>query len=304
MPLGAKRRWRTPRFLRSRSGQVGLGLVLLIIAMAVLGPVVAPYSPEETVGVPGSPPSGGFPLGTDILGRDVLSRVLSGGLSILTFATMATLLAYAVGMAIGLVAGYTRSLADSLLMRIVDLFLVFPALLVVLLAVAAFGGSPAILIGAVAVLQAPLIARVVRTATLAVASSGYVEAAVGRGDPLRRIFGRDLLPNIAGPVSADAGLRFTYSVLLIASVNYLGLGLAPPSSDWSLMIAENRQVLQSNALSVLAPALLIGLITVGLNLVGDAFAGSLESSEGLAMADTEIDLTAATGRSGPPGDAS
>ena len=266
------------RFLRRPSGAIGATILLFVIAVAVFGPLVAPHSPTQPLGVPLSGPSGASPLGTDYLGRDVLSRLLYGGRSVLGLAAAATILAYLLGLSIGLVAGYTRSLVDPMLMRSVDVMLCFPPLLFLLVLIAGAGSSVAVLIIGVALVQAPQVSRIVRTATLEVSVRGYVEAAVARGERAPAVLVREVLPNILGPVLVDAGLRFTYSILIIASVNFLGLGLQPPNSDWALMIGENRSYLAVNAWAVLAPAAMIAILTIGVNLTGDAVARSLGRS--------------------------
>ena len=264
---------------RRRTGLVGPLLLVIIVGVAFVGPLVAPHPFDEPIGLPYSRPTAGAPLGTDFLGRDVLSRVLWGGRSVVGLAGAATLLAYLVGGMIGLVAGYVRSLLDAFLMRAVDVVLSFPALLFMLILVTAAGTGEATLVLGIAVIQAPAIARVVRTATLEQAVRGYVEAAVTRGERTRHILWREILPNIVAPTTADAGLRFTYSVILVASVNFLGLGLQPPHPDWALMISENRSGLSLNPWMVLAPAALIALLTISTNAVGDALARSLGRSQ-------------------------
>jgi ABC-type dipeptide/oligopeptide/nickel transport system permease subunit len=266
------------RFLRRPSGAIGVGIVLFVLAVAVFGPLVAPHSPTQPVGVPLAGPSGTSPLGTDFLGRDVLSRVLYGGRSVLGLATAATALAYLLGLSVGLIAGYTRSLVDPALMRSVDVVLAFPPLLFLLVLVTGAGSSTGVLVVGVAFVQAPQISRIVRTATLEVSVRGYVEAAVARGERAPAVIVREVLPNILGPVLVDAGLRFTYSILIIASVNFLGVGLQPPSSDWAVMIGENRSYMAVNYLAVLAPAAMLALLTIGINLIGDAVARSLGRS--------------------------
>jgi ABC-type dipeptide/oligopeptide/nickel transport system permease subunit len=134
------------------------------------------------------------------------------------------------------------------------------------------------LILGVAIIQAPGISRIVRTATLEVSVRGYVEAAVARGERPVAVVRREVRPNILAPVLVDAGLRFTFSILIIASVNFLGLGLQPPSSNWARMIGENRQYISVNWLSVVAPAVMIAILTIGVNLTGDAIARSLGRS--------------------------
>ena len=221
------------RFLRRPGGAIGVTIVLFVVAVAVFGPLVAPHPPTQPIGLPLAGPSSNAPLGTDFLGRDVLSRVLYGGRSVLGLAAAATALAYLFGLSIGLAAGYSRSLVDPALMRTVDVMLAFPPLLFLLVLIAGAGTSVAVLIIGVAVIQAPQISRIVRTATLEVSVRGYMEAAIARGERAPAVILREVLPNILGPVLVDAGLRFTYSILIIASVNFLGLGIQPPSSDWA-----------------------------------------------------------------------
>jgi ABC-type dipeptide/oligopeptide/nickel transport system permease subunit len=266
------------RFLRSPSGAIGFAIVVLVVGVALIGPYLAPHSPTATVGPPFAGPSGAFPFGTDELGRDVLSRVLNGGRSLLAEALAATGLAYLVGLGIGLAAGYSRGLADPLLMRSVDVLLVFPPLLFLLVLIGGAGQGEAVLIIGVAVIQAPQISRVVRSATLEVSVRGYVEAAVARGERPLAVIAREVLPNILGPVLVDAGLRFTYSILIVTSVTYLGLGAEPPSSNWALMISENREYISIQAWAVIVPAAMIAILTIGVNLTGDAIARSLGRS--------------------------
>jgi peptide/nickel transport system permease protein len=266
------------RFLRTPSGAIGASIVAFVCLVAIFGPYLAPHDPTAPVGLPLSGPSGHAWLGTDFLGRDVLSRLLNGGRSVIGFALAATVVAYAFGLGIGLVAGYTRSLLDPVLMRGVDVMLAFPPLLFLLVLIAGAGTGTVVLVIGVAAIQAPSISRIVRTATLEVSTRGYVEAGIARGERAVAVIGREVLPNILAPVLVDAGLRFTYSILIIASVNFLGLGLQPPSSDWALMISENRTYIQLNPWSVVVPAAMIGLLTIGINLTGDAIARSLGRS--------------------------
>jgi peptide/nickel transport system permease protein len=266
------------RFLRTRSGAVGLGLVTFVVLVAVFGRYVAPHGPSESVGVPLGGPSGDALLGTDSLGRDVFSRLLYWGRSVIALAAAATGLAYLVGLTVGLVAGYSRSAVDPLLMRTADVMLAFPPLLFLLVLITGAGTGVGVLVIGVAAIQAPGISRIVRTATLEVSVRGYVEAAVARGERGISVVAREVVPNILAPVLVDSGLRFTYSILIIASVNFLGLGLQPPSPDWALMISENRQYISLNPAAALAPAAMIALLTVGINLTGDAIARNLGRS--------------------------
>jgi peptide/nickel transport system permease protein len=266
------------RFIRTPAGAIGVGILTFVLLVAFVGPYLAPHSPAASIGPSFSGSSGHAPLGTDFLGRDVLSRLLYGGRSVIGLALAATGLAYLIGMTIGLIAGYSRTLADPLLMRTVDVMLAFPPLLFLLVLIAGAGQSRTVLILGVAIIQAPGISRIVRTATLEVSVRGYVEAAVARGERPAAVVMREVVPNILAPVLVDAGLRFTYSILIVASVNFLGLGVQPPSSNWALMISENRQYISLNWLAVVAPAAMIAILTIGVNLTGDAIARSLGRS--------------------------
>ena len=266
------------RFIRSFSGAVGVTIVVFVVAVAFFGRYFAPYDPNVPVSAPLSPPSSHYCLGTDFLGRDVFSRLLYGGRSVITLAALATGLGYLIGMSVGLIAGFSRSRVDPVLMRSVDVMLAFPPLLFLLVLISGAGTGVQVLVIGVALIQAPGISRIVRTATLEVSTRGYVEAAIARGERSYAVIVREVLPNIMAPVLVDSGLRFTYSILIIASVNFLGLGLQPPASDWALMISDNRQCIAIQAWAVLAPAAMIALLTIGINLTGDAIARSLGRS--------------------------
>lgn len=252
-------------------GRLGAVLVLGIVLCSVFGSLVAPHPPGATLGPPGAAPSGQFLLGTDVAGRDVLSQLLVGGRTVLVLTLASTTLSYAFGITIGLLAGYRRSIFDSLLMRPMDLFIALPPILLVLLVIAGLGSSPLILVCAVAFVQMPFIARLVRTAALEVSVRGYVEMAIARGESRLWLFGREFLPNIIGPVIADFGLRFAYAVVLLASLNFLGLGLPAGTADWGLMVSENREIVSANPWAVFAPAVALACLTVGVNLLGQAF---------------------------------
>jgi ABC-type dipeptide/oligopeptide/nickel transport system permease subunit len=273
-------RARTRRLHLGIPATVGLVVLAIVLLVAFVGPYVAPYSPTELAGIPYTTPNGDFWLGTDSLGRDVLSRVLYGGRSVVLLAVGATALAYLIGGAIGLFAGYSRSIADGILMRGVDLLLAFPPLLLLLLVAAGIGAGPTVIVIGVAAINIPGIARIVRTVSLEVSVRGYVEAAITRGERTSAILAREVLPNIAGPLVADAGVRLTGSILFVAGLNFLGLGLQPPSSDWATMIAENRTSIDLQPWSVAAPAAMIAILTVAVNVVGDGISQRLGRSVG------------------------
>jgi peptide/nickel transport system permease protein len=280
--FGMWQRLRTSLFVRgsvsSISGRVGVGLALFVFGLALFGPFFAPYSPTEIVGVPFAHPSGDHLLGIDSLGRDALSRFLNGGRTLVAVAVLATLLAYAVGIFVGMAAGYRRGGVDLGVIAIVDLVISFPPIVLVLLLVAGAGTGLVIVTLAIAAVHVPRIVRIVRTTTLEVSTQEFVEAAVARGEPLFSILRRDILPNIWTPVLADFGLRLAGSVILFSSLSYLGLGPAPPASDWGLMISENRAGLLLQPWLIVAPAAAIALMTVAVNLSADAIARSVGRS--------------------------
>jgi peptide/nickel transport system permease protein len=267
------RRPHLPRFARTPSGGAGLFLLVAVVLLALIGPVVAPHAIDTPIGVPAQGRAGSAPLGTDFLGRDVLSRALHGGVSVVWTASLATVIIYLVGIAVGLAAGYnSHSLIDPLLMRMVDFLLSFPAILLLLLMVTGLGTGIGVAIVGVVLVLFPGVARLVRTSTLEVAGKGYVEAAVARGERPRAVMVREILPNVLTPIMADVGIRFAAVIIFIASLNYLGLGNAPPAADWGVMVSENRSIVTTNIWSVLAPVILLGLLTIGVNLVADSYA--------------------------------
>jgi peptide/nickel transport system permease protein len=266
------------RFARSWSGGIGLTLTLSVLLIAIFGPLFAPHSPYALLGAPFEGPSRAFPLGTDVIGRDVLSRVLCGGRTVVGYSVLATVIAYSIGGALGLLAGYSRSLADPVLMRIVDVMLAFPPFLFLLVLTTGLGTGPIVLIIGVASIHLPGIVRIVRAATLEARNRGFVEAAVARGEGRTAVLLREILPNITGTLVADAAPRLTISILLVASLNYLGLGLRPPAADWALMLSENRPGLTIQPWSVAIPGLMIVLLTIGTNLLADAVARSRGTS--------------------------
>jgi len=246
-------------------------LLLGTVLVAAIGPILAPHDPTQTLGMPGGAPSPAHWFGLDSLGRDVLSRLLQGGRSTLVMAISATVVTYGIGVTVGLIAGASRTWLDPLLMRSMDVLLSMPALLVILLLRTGLGNGPTVLVGATALVLIPGVARITRSAALEVATTGYIEAALSRGEGRAFLLTREMLPNMSGTLIADLGLRFSWAIIVISSVNFLGIGLEPPASDWGLMVSENRVVIGSNPLSVVAPALILGILVIALNLVGDAY---------------------------------
>jgi peptide/nickel transport system permease protein len=265
--------------------RAGLVLTGLIVAVALLGPLVAPHSSTEFVGVPATGPSSDAVLGTDALGRDVLSRVLSGGRSVLWMSFASAALGVAIGVVIGLIAGYSRPWVDELLMRVSDVVLAFPQIVLALLFVSMLGAKLWLIVLIVALSHAPRVARLVRSVTLEVTRREFVEAAEILGIPRRRILVREVLPNLMTPLMVEFGLRLTWSIGIILGISFVGLGIQPPSADWGLMIGENRSALTTQPWGVLAPVACIAVFTIGTNLI----------TEGIARAVAGIDRQGGSG---------
>jgi peptide/nickel transport system permease protein len=257
---------RTPR------GAVGLGLVSLVVLIAIIGPFVSSRSPNALVTVTFSPPSGHYLLGSDFLGRDVLARVLNGGWALLIMAAAATAFGIVVGTAAGVSAAYRRGRADGFIMRTVDVILAFPQLVFALLLVSILGPKLWLIVIAVGLSHAPAVARVIRSATLDVTERDFVKIVELQGMRSANVMAKEILPNLISPLMVEAGLRLTYSIIIMSGLSFLGFGQQPPAANWGLMINENRIGLPLNPWAVIVPAALIAVLTIGTNTFTDAVA--------------------------------
>lgn len=274
---GKPSRWRLLSSGKARFGLVMMGVVLLV---ALLGPLFAPHTASEIVGVPYQPPSDGYPLGTDGGGQDVWSRMLHGGRTLVWMSLAATLLAIATGTAIGLLAAFSKGRVDAALMRVLDVLLAFPSIVLVLLFVSVLGPRPWLLVLLVAISQMPSIARVMRGSALPVIERDYVQWCRAGGMGTWRILTREVLPNVASPLLVELGLRLMWCISLLAGLSYLGYGLQPPAADWGLMVNQNRNALAIQPWSVIAPIAAIGVFTIGGNLLAEGMARSISRTEG------------------------
>jgi peptide/nickel transport system permease protein len=260
------------RLTRTR---IGLAIVGFLVLVAVFGPLVAPHSPTEFVAIPNSAPSGDALFGADTLGRDVWSRFLYGGRTVLWLAVASTVLGMVVGVVVGLVAAYSRNWLDDVLMRGNDVLLAFPQIIFVLLAVSAIGPKLWLIVLTVGLTHAPRVARVMRGAGLEVVERDFIKSAEAVGEKRWRIVFGELLPNVTSPLLVEVGLRMTYSIGLVAAISFLGFGLQPPTADWGLMINENRLAISVQPWAVVLPVIAIGLLTVGTNLITDGLSRAL-----------------------------
>lgn len=256
------------RFHRTKAGVVLAGAVLLV---AVVGPFVSPFSPTESAGavLPNDASAPGTLFGTDDVGRDVFSRFLHGGYTLVTIAVASALAGVAAGAVLGIVAGYLRNWADELIMRTNDMLLAFPQLVLALLLLSILGPKVWLIVTIIAVSHANRVARVTREATLKVVEQDFVKSAEAIGVPRWRIMAAEILPNITSPLLVELGLRITYSVGTIATLSFLGMGLQPPQADWGLMINEGRTAITIQPWAVVLPVTAVAVLTIGANLITD-----------------------------------
>ena len=247
----------------------GIVIVVLYIVLAILTPALTPYSQREIVGGAFLPWTTAHPLGTDSLGRDMLTRLLYGGRNTLGIAFVTTILAFAIGMAAGLVAVTVGGWLEPILSRIVDMLMSIPQLIFKLFLLSIFGTSIPTLILVIAVLDSTRVFRLTRAAASSIAVMDYVEAARLRGEGPWWLMTREILPNITAPLIAEFGLRFCFVFLAIAALSFLGLGIQPPLADWGSMVRENATLITFGDITPLIPAAAIAVLTISVNFIVD-----------------------------------
>ena len=268
----AQARRETLRVLARRPAFI-LGNIVVIgwIITAVLGERITPYDPFNDFFVGHLPPSPEHWMGTDRLGRDVLSRVMVGSRDVLIVAPLAALLGVTAGTLLGLVMGYYRGPVDDVLSRIVEAFLALPVILVALLTLVVLGSSPLVVVFVVGILFTPIVARTVRSAVLSERELDYVTAARLRGETGRFILSREIFPNVLGPTVVEMTVRFGYAIFTVATLSFLGVGLQPPSPDWGLSVAEEYPNMISGVWwPTLFPAMAIASTVIAVNLIADS----------------------------------
>jgi peptide/nickel transport system permease protein len=258
------------RMRRYPAALVGIGIVVIFILMTVFGPMISPYAyTKQDLGNRLQPPSAQHWFGTDQFGRDILSRILVGSRDVLTIAGSGTLLAVMAGLITGLWSGYFGSFTDEILMRLMDVLLAIPPLLLAMIILATIGPSRLNVIMVVGILYIPMVARVVRSVVLEVKTREFIEAAKLRGESSSYIIFREILPNVLPPLAVEASMRFSYSIFLVASLGFLGLGVQPPSPDWGMMVGEARTWFGQAPWVLLFPAGTIAFLVVGVAFMSD-----------------------------------
>ena len=272
--------WSRTKILLRKSpatARFGMIIIAIYILVAIFAPWIAPYGEAEVFAQPYAPWGGEHLLGTDQIGRDIYSRMIYGARNTVGIALVTTILAFLIGGGLGLAAAINRSWLDQLLSRGVDVLMAIPSLIFALVLLSIFGSSAINLILIIAILDSTRVFRLTRSVAVNVVVMDYVEAARLRGEGLRWIMRREILPNILPPLVAEFGLRFCFVFLTIAALSFLGVGIQPPTADWGSMVRENASLIQfaqydlKAGLTPLLPASAIALLTVAVNFVVDWF---------------------------------
>lgn len=269
--IAARRLWDSPQ------GRAGALIVVAMASIAILAPAIAPYPPLELA--PRDqfrPPSWSHPFGTDEFGRDLFSRVIYGSRISLVAGGGAVLLAALVGVSLGMLAGYFRGPTETVLSRLFDLILAFPAVLLAIAAIAVLGRSTQSAIIAIGIINVPAFARLARASVLTETEKDYVEAERSVGAGHGHILSRTLLPNVLPPVMVLASVAMAYAILLEASLSFLGLGTQPPAPSWGNMVSAGRTYLSNAAWYAVFPGIFIVVLILGLNMLGDGLRDALD----------------------------
>lgn len=262
---------------RHPSGLVAGGIVLLFVLAALAAPLIAPHNPTTMAMLDRlQPPGKAGLLGTDIYGRDILSRILYGLRISLGVGGVSVLISAAAGTVLGLVAGYIGRWPEYLIMRAMDVIFAFPAVLLAILVVSVVGPGFTSIVIAIAIVYTPIFARVVRAPTLSLKHVEFVQAAVASGATSGRVMFRHVLPNVAAPILVQLALSLSGAIIVEAALSFLGLGAVPPTPSLGSMLSENRPSMEIAPWTVLYPGLALGLLVLGINILGDALRDLLD----------------------------
>jgi peptide/nickel transport system permease protein len=257
--------------IRRPSFIIGVAIMATWVVIAILGERITPYDPFNDFDAGHIPPNLEHLMGTDRLGRDVLSRVMVGSRDVLIVAPLAALFGVLAGTLLGLIMGYYRGVVDDVISRLVEAFLALPVILVALLTLVVLGTSPLVVISVVGILFTPIVARTVRSAVLSERQLDYVTAAKLRGETGPFILSREIFPNVLGPTVVELTVRFGYAIFTVATLSFLGVGIQPPSPDWGLTVSqEYNNMIAGVWWSTLFPALAIASTVIAVNLIADS----------------------------------
>jgi len=271
------------RFSRQPAALLGLLITALLVTICLFAPWLSPHDPTtqypsglSDLGAP-LPPGHGFPFGTDGLGRDLYARLLFGTRTSLTIAVLSNLIATGVALLLGTLAGYYGGLTDTLIMRLTDVLISFPVLLLAAFLAAVLRPGTGVIIGVIGGVSWFYLARIIRAELLSIRQREYIEAARALGASDARIIFRHALPQILGLVLVYSTLNFSTTVLFVAALSYVGIGVQPPTPDWGNMIADGSQYLTVSPWLVIFPGVFLGLSVLAFNLLGDGLQGALDT---------------------------
>jgi peptide/nickel transport system permease protein len=264
------------RLWRSVTARAGLGIVVLLLLIAVFADVLAPYSPTQTTSSSLATPSWSHLLGTDLLGRDVLSRVIYGSRVSVYVGVLSTVLGTLLGMPFGAVAGFYGGRLDNLIMRLMDVLLAFPIFLLAIVIMVILAPSTMNVVLALAIVRIPILARIVRASVLSVKENEYIEAAKALAVPTVRVLGRHVLPNCLAPIIVTSTLNIGTAIIIEASLSFLGLGTQPPTPTWGWDLKQNLTLIEINPWITIFPGLAILVTVLAFNLLGDGLRDALD----------------------------
>jgi len=260
--------WRGVR--RNTLTVIGFVIVIIFLLMALVGPLVVPYSfSDQNIEQRLQPPSEDHIFGTDEFGRDVFSRIVVGSRNVCIVAGSGAALAVFLGLLLGLIAGYWGGVLDDVVMRLMEVMMAIPGLLLAMLVLFSLGSSFYSVILVVGFMYIPVVTRVVRSVVLDIKTRAFVEAAKLRGESIRYILMREILPNVLPHLAVEASMRFVYAIFMVASLGFLGLGVQPPAPDWGFMVSEARPFYNVAPWVIFFPAASIAILVVGVSFVSD-----------------------------------
>lgn len=260
--------WRGVR--RNTLTVIGFVIVTIFLLMALVGPLVVPYSySDQNIEQRLQPPSEDHIFGTDEFGRDVFSRIIVGSRNVCIVAGSGATLAVFLGLLLGLIAGYWGGVLDNVIMRLMEVMMAIPGLLLAMLVLFSLGSSFYSVILVVGFMYIPVVTRVVRSVVLDIKTRAFVEAAKLRGESIRYILMREILPNVLPHLAVEASMRFVYAIFMVASLGFLGLGVQPPAPDWGFMVSEARPFYNVAPWVIFFPAASIAILVVGVSFVSD-----------------------------------
>ena len=265
------------RLLKNKASVVGAIVLLIIALISILTPWIAPYSYDaQNLGIGATPPSGAHWLGTDDLGRDLLTRLMYGGRISLMVGFCATAVSLLIGVLYGAIAGYVGGRVDALLMRIVDIMYALPFIIFVILLMVVFGRNLVLLFAAIGAVEWLTMSRIVRAQVMSLRKQEYIEASIAMGISNRQIITKHLIPNVLGPIIVYTTLTIPSIMLFEAFLSFLGLGVQPPMSSWGLLISDGVRSMEEFPWLLIFPGLMLSLTLFSLNFLGDGLRDALD----------------------------